>query len=112
MNFEKQKPAFSKNAFVAELDGRACPTLKTFYSAIARAMDFPEHFGKNLDGLADCLSDLDWIDAAEVGLVIFHAKSFLAKAAPAKRQEIFDIFQEAMANPIDPEKRLRVVLLE
>lgn len=30
-----------------------------FLAAVGSALDFPDHYGRNLDALADCLADLD-----------------------------------------------------
>lgn len=105
-------PSFGPNARVVELDGKACPTLRSFYSAIAKAMDFPDHFGKNLDALFDCLSDLSWIEAPEIALVVRNGKAFLAKASTASRKAVFEIFEEAESGQTDASKQLRVVILE
>jgi RNAse (barnase) inhibitor barstar len=39
-------------------------------SAIARALDFPEWFGQNLDALYDSLTDLSWLPEGEYVLVV------------------------------------------
>jgi len=39
-------------------------------AAIARALDFPDWFGQNLDALYDSLSDLSWLPAGEYVLVV------------------------------------------
>lgn len=53
---------------------------EAFYDHVGRAFGFPEHFGRNLDALADCLSDPDslsnmempcritWIDSEKCGI--------------------------------------------
>ena len=40
------------------LDGKDMTSREAAYELIAREMDFPDYFGKNLDALYDCLSDM------------------------------------------------------
>lgn len=39
------------------LDGSTMTTLETAYAEIARGLQFPDYFGKNLDALEECLRD-------------------------------------------------------
>lgn len=41
------------------LDGQYMTSREEAYDYIEKVMRFPEYFGKNLDALADCLSELD-----------------------------------------------------
>jgi RNAse (barnase) inhibitor barstar len=42
----------------------------------ARALKFPNHFGKNWDALSDCLTDLSWLDGKGWVLIIGNGKTF------------------------------------
>jgi hypothetical protein len=42
----------------AYVDGAAVETAGELHDALAAALGFPEHYGRNLDALADCLRDL------------------------------------------------------
>jgi RNAse (barnase) inhibitor barstar len=49
-----------------------------FMAHVAKALAFPAHFGKNLDALYDCLTDLDWVEPggkAPAGYVLVFEKS-------------------------------------
>jgi len=63
---------------VRQLDGGRCATKRGLLSALARAFDFPSHFGQNWDALEDCLTDLEWLPAAGYLLVIADADRLLA----------------------------------
>ena len=39
------------------LDGKDMTSREAAYELIAREMDFPDYFGKNLDALYDCLTE-------------------------------------------------------
>ncbi|QFU92831.1 Barstar (barnase inhibitor) [Amycolatopsis sp. YIM 10] len=44
--------------------------------AIAAALDFPDWFGRNLDALYDCLTDLSWLPAGEHVLIWAGSEAF------------------------------------
>lgn len=52
----------------AHLDGLAAETRDAVLAAIGDALDFPAHYGRNLDALADCLRDV--VPADRVGTVL------------------------------------------
>ena len=58
--------------FVQKLDGRALRSKKSLLAGIARALEFPDYFGENWDGLEECLSDMSWREGP-IGLLIEHA---------------------------------------
>ena len=59
-----------------------------FLDLLAKAMRFPDWFGRNWDALADCLEDLSWIEAPGWVVVLEKSKHF---GAGHKRE-----FDEAM----------------
>jgi RNAse (barnase) inhibitor barstar len=42
----------------------------------AKALRFPDYFGKNWDALNDCLSDLSWLDGKGWVLIVANGKAF------------------------------------
>lgn len=51
-----------------------------FMAHLAKAMAFPAHFGKNLDALNDCLTDLEWLPPAKGYAVVFEKSKHFAAA--------------------------------
>lgn len=49
-----------------------------FIGHLAQALRFPDWAGKNWDALNDCLTDLEWLDAAGYVLILEKAKHFAA----------------------------------
>ncbi len=54
------------------LESSHVQNMETFYDEISKVMSFPEHFGRNLDALYDCLREhdgdtvvLSWFDGFE-----------------------------------------------
>ena len=44
------------------LDGNLLSDISTVHEYLKEMLDFPEYYGKNLDALFDCLTDLDEIE--------------------------------------------------
>ena len=78
----------------------------------AKALLFPEHFGKNLDALFDCLCDLSGVDAqfTHVTVHIVHASAFLSKEKPEKRAVALQVFEDATLPENRYDDRVFVVL--
>jgi RNAse (barnase) inhibitor barstar len=62
--------AFPAEFAIAVLDGTKASTRAGFFQELARAMHFPDYFGRNWDAVYDCLTDLNWLPAAGYVLVL------------------------------------------
>jgi hypothetical protein len=62
------------------VDGARCRSKAGLLAEFARALDFPEHFGKNWDAFEECLSDLEWLPARGYRLLITDGHEVLAEA--------------------------------
>jgi RNAse (barnase) inhibitor barstar len=66
-----------ENAYqVEEVDALAWTSAKDMHQALATALTFPDHYGRNLDALNDCLSDVDVPDAGGLVLVFRRFDAF------------------------------------
>lgn len=63
-------------------------------SAIGKALNFPDWFGHNLDGLADCLADMEWA-AADGYLVLLEHCDGIHGQAEADFAAAIEIFEQA-----------------
>jgi RNAse (barnase) inhibitor barstar len=88
-------PVFSKDSHVVELDGAKSRTLRAFYPRIAKALFFPDYFGKNLDALLDCLCSLEVVGKADVVLLIKNYEQFLSKETEVKRKAALEVLADA-----------------
>jgi RNAse (barnase) inhibitor barstar len=95
MDILDKAPNFSPDVFVAEMDGAKVRTLRGFYPRIAKALLFPDYFGKNLDALFDCLCSLEVVGKQEVVLLIRNADRFLEKEKPDKRTAALAVLRDA-----------------
>lgn len=100
-------PTFWPDTHVVDLDGSKMRTLRSFYLRIARALIFPDYFGKNLDALADCLGSLEHVGSQNVVLFIRHFDDFLHKEKSEKRQAALQVLRDAQ----DPKHRYDTVKL-
>lgn len=65
------------DTFLGIIDGRKCPDMESFYTALIDAMHLPEYFGRNLDALDEVLSDLSWLDYGVKFLIIQNSDELL-----------------------------------
>jgi hypothetical protein len=80
------------------------------FEAFARALAFPDWFGRNWDALEDCLTDLSWREAAghvvivegneESGILVDVLRS-AAQFWAARGKPFFAVF-------VDPQRRLKL----
>jgi RNAse (barnase) inhibitor barstar len=71
-------------------------TTEGFYDEVAAALDLPEYFGRNLDALWDCLTDLE-----TPTVVIVSEWTRFAEARPSRWAAILDVFAERCSRPPD-----------
>lgn len=88
-------PAFPDTVYVARIDGAKARSLRSFYPRIAKALFFPDYFGKNLDALSDCLATLEVLGRPDVVLLINNYPQFLALEKPDKREAVEQVFRDA-----------------
>ena len=63
---------------------------------IAQAFTFPAHFGKNLDALYDCMTDIVHKSGAQPGfVVVLEQLPDNAKFDREAREQLLDVFREA-----------------
>lgn len=96
-----------EHTFLAFLDGRQCRSRTGFFHAIGQALLFPDYFGDNLDSLDELLCDLSWIEASNVGILIFHYEEFLQDDRKLL-EDVNNIFAHAVANANDIGKEITI----
>ncbi|HYF61186.1 MAG TPA: barstar family protein [Herpetosiphonaceae bacterium] len=77
------------------LDGAAVRGKADFLAASAAALAFPAYFGHNWDALAECLTDLAWLESRPRLLLYDRAEPFL-RADPAAWSVAAAILAEAV----------------
>jgi RNAse (barnase) inhibitor barstar len=63
--------------------------------AIARALEFPDWFGHNWDGLSDCLADLGWLGESTGYVLLFEQAQGLRLASQDDYDTLIEILDEA-----------------
>ncbi|MEU6646501.1 barstar family protein [Saccharomonospora sp. NPDC046836] len=86
--------ARARGAFSHVLDGRALGDKLSTLDAIAAALSFPDYFGRNLDALYDCLTDLSWLPAGE-HVLIWIASDVLRRADPKSYLAVHSVLSDA-----------------
>ena len=85
--------ASSLGLHAVRIDLEGCTDEDDLFGRIARALEFPDWFGRNWDALFDCLNDLSWLDVPGVVLV-FENTGDLADELPQALQTLRDMLIE------------------
>jgi RNAse (barnase) inhibitor barstar len=92
---ETYTPKSEKGTLVAIIDGNDVDTMSQFFTSIAKQLELPSYFGKNLDALYDCLCDFSWTDVSHVQIIFKNYDSFLGKESQQKRWDILAILNDS-----------------
>jgi RNAse (barnase) inhibitor barstar len=77
---------------IAQIDGQKAHTLRGFYEELAKALNFPEYFGFNLDSLDEMLNDLSWVNESKIAIYVTNSEQFIKKERnPDKLPTILDL---------------------
>ena len=80
-------------SFAADLSG--ITSMDTALGTLGRSLAFPDWYGRNLDALMDCLTDMSWAPA-EGYLLLLSGTAPLAAAHPRAFQSLLDVFAAAI----------------
>ena len=73
-------------------DCSAWGSVEDMHEAIAAGLDFPDYYGRNLDALNDCLTDIE-IPEASGRVLIFRRYDMFAAKFPREAQDVLDIIE-------------------
>ncbi|MEU3622275.1 barnase inhibitor [Amycolatopsis coloradensis] len=108
------KKAFARGAHPHPIDGGKATDKASALDAIAEALSFPDYFGKTLDALYDCLTDLSWLPPGE-HVLIWSDSSVLKARDPKAYLAVRSVLSDAQralgpAGDRSDSRRLTVVL--
>jgi hypothetical protein len=67
-----------QNILVCKCDAKNMVTLEGFYDELSRALVLPDYFGRNLNALHECLTDMEWFSVSNGILVIVENAQMLS----------------------------------
>jgi RNAse (barnase) inhibitor barstar len=73
--YEIERAAKEAGLVACRMDIGHAHDKKDFMEHLAKGLKFPAHFGKNMDALHDCLTDLEWLGNDAKGYVLVFEKS-------------------------------------
>lgn len=83
--------------------GRKMRSWQGLFDEVAAALRFPQYFGENVDALADCITDLDWLPRqAGYVVVVDDPGEVLADAEPAALRRLVALLRNAAARWAEP----------
>ena len=81
------------------LDGAMMGTKEKAHAHLQEALGFPAYYGRNLDALYDCLTDM-------TGMICLYHTAEMRRSLQAYGEKILRVFQDAQS------ERLRIELID
>jgi RNAse (barnase) inhibitor barstar len=82
------------NRVVRFVRGNKCQTVPELFNEFSAALQFPYYFGENWNAFNDCMTDLAWLEAESVVIVILNSTKLLAEQGSAL-SSLFPILSSA-----------------
>lgn len=97
---------FAKHRYIVyTFDCTEWVSIEDFHDNISNGLDFPDYYGRNVNALSDCLSDLNVPD--EGGLIIvFKRYDLFTERFAEDAQDVLDILEDRSRNFLLMGKRL------
>ena len=83
--------------YATYINGKMVHDKSTFLDAAARALAFPDYYGRNWDAFEEMINDLSWIPAPGY-FILYDYVHYVAAAQPDAWQIALNIFQSACRN--------------
>ncbi len=100
-----------RNCTARIIRGSRCCTVKALFDEISAALQFPPYFGHNWDALADCLSDLRWLEGSHLILGIHDAASLLDHDSSEARQVFADVVSQAVSHLSTSKRKVKLSVI-
>ena len=85
-----------KSQKIIILNGKKIDTLKKLYDLLNHALNFPDYFGRNLDALYDCLTELSFApEYQSIHIVVLYENDFLSHENEQKKINVKKVFLDA-----------------
>ncbi|WP_073482221.1 barstar family protein [Streptoalloteichus hindustanus] len=104
---EVEREARQRGAVPHVVDAAAAESKAGALGAFGSALSFPSWYGRNLDALFDCLTDLSWLPAGDHVLVWPGHRALAAKDRTA-----YDGIRTVLSDAVETNPRLSVVLTD
>ena len=94
---------------IVRVDCREWAAAGTPHPSLASALDFPSHYGANLDALADVLTDLEIPEHAGLAIVLDRLDAYVAAVDRGEAWALLDVFEGASRHFLLVGRRLLVL---
>lgn len=94
LDFLSSKNISSAESGFFKCDGSRMHSYNSFYDEICNVMKFPNYFGRNLNALDECLSDLDWLACDRYIIYISNANELLMHENKNDLDGLFELLEK------------------
>lgn len=77
-----------------ELDGGRMQSSADFYTEVSSKLKLPDYFGRNLNALDECVTDLEWVDGKSPVVIVIRNADLMLKG----ERDLFEGFIDVMTS--------------